>query len=663
MIKTGMLINDRYEIIEKIGTGGMSEVYKAKCIKLNRFVAIKILKDEYCLDDAFVRRFKAEAQSAASLSHANIVNIYDVGNENRIHFIVMEYLEGKTLKQVIKEAGIINDKEALNIAVSIASALEHAHSNHIIHRDIKPQNIIVTNDGKIKVADFGIARIASEKTITVTDETTGSVHYIAPEQARGGYCDEKSDIYSLGITLFEMVTGELPYKAESAVSVALKHIQDKFPIPSELNPEVSKSVEQIILKCTQKKPEIRYQSAVELLADLRKALVFPSEEFVKINQFEDDSPTMIISSSEFEGLRKAIDTKESIEAPIEETPEVEKRPIPKYKKDTKEEKKKGTIVMALGILSAFLLVAIIFGVSYAVWNMGHPGEAKEIEIPNVIGMSFEQAKKTLENAGIEWKEGEYEFSADQEKDYIINQSVKGKIEEKLIKETVVELTISKGKDAKKVPKVLDMTFDEAEKIIRDAGFKANRVMEYNDEVDLGFVIKQQPEADELLAKGAQITIFVSQGEEKAVVTMPDVTLISEEQGISLIKSKKLKVGNISYANNDVVKKGQIISSSIPAGTEVEEGTAVNLVVSKGAATVRKQVIINDLMPSELNTGLLEVYLTLPNQKGTLVYADNVQKSDFPVYVNVDGTGKGVVDVYFNGSKEYSNTIIFSEEGN
>ncbi len=663
MIKTGMLINDRYEIIEKIGTGGMSEVYKAKCIKLNRFVAIKILKDEYCLDDAFVRRFKAEAQSAASLSHANIVNIYDVGNENRIHFIVMEYLEGKTLKQVIKEAGIIQDKEALNIALSIASALEHAHSNHIIHRDIKPQNIIATNDGKIKVADFGIARIASEKTITVTDETTGSVHYIAPEQARGGYCDEKSDIYSLGITLFEMVTGELPYKAESAVSVALKHIQDKFPVPSELNPDINKSLEQIILKCTQKKPEVRYQSAAELIADLKKALDFPSEEFVKINQFEDDSPTMIISSSEFEGLRKAIDAQDKNESVAEDIPETEKRPIPRYKKENNEDKKKSRMVMALGVFSAFLLVAIIFGVSYAIWNMGHPGEAKEIEIPNVIGKSFEDAKKTLENAGIDWKEGEYQFSTEQDKDYIINQSIKGKIEEKLIKDTVVELTISKGKDAKKVPDIVDMTFDEAEKIIRDSGFKANRVMEYNDKVDLGVVIKQQPEADELLAKGEEITIFVSQGKEKAMVTMPDVTLISEEQGITLIKSKNLKIGNISYTSNDVVKKGQIISSSIPSGTEVEEGSAVNLVVSKGAATVRKQVIINDLMPNELSSGLLEVYLTLPNQKGTLVYADNVQKSDFPVYVNVDGTGKGVVDVYFNGSKEFSNTIIFSEEGN
>ncbi len=280
MLDIGYMLNDRYEILEQVGSGGMSIVYKGKDTKLGRFVAIKVLREEFCLDDSFVGKFKVEAQSAASLSHNNIVNIYDVGNEGRTHYIVMEYLEGETLKEYIRNRGRLPEPEILKVALAIANALEHAHNNHIIHRDIKPQNIMLTNDGKVKVTDFGIARIASDKTIDCPENASGSVYYIAPEQARGGYQDNKSDIYSLGITMYEMSTGTVPFTGDNAVNVALKQIHDEMPMPTEFNDNLSANIETIIVKATQKKTTQRYQTAKELVEDLKSCMANPDDLLV-----------------------------------------------------------------------------------------------------------------------------------------------------------------------------------------------------------------------------------------------------------------------------------------------------------------------------------------------------------------------------------------------
>lgn len=641
MIKTGMLINDRYQIIEKIGTGGMSEVFKAKCTKLNRFVAIKILRDEFCSDEAFVKRFKAEAQSAASLSHSNIVNIYDVGNENKVHFIVMEYLEGKTLKEHIKEKGFLEDAETMKIAACIASALEHAHANHIIHRDIKPQNIIITNDGKVKVADFGIARIATESTIAVSDVTTGSVHYIAPEQARGGYCDEKSDIYSLGITMYEMVTGEMPYVADSAISVALKHIHDRLPHPGEKNPNLSKALEQIIIKATQKKPEMRYPSAAKLLEDLKKAQDFPSEEFVSINKYEDDSPTLTISTADFEHLRKESD--KGID------------------QDYDNDKKSNKFIVFLGVLSAIILIGVIFFVSYGIWNKNHNLNAtNEIEIPHVVGLTLEEAKTKLDEKEIKYNEPTFEFSPDQPENYIIRQSKSGLVSINKNEELLIDIVVSKGMDAAEVPDVTNLPFDEAEKILRDNNFKTTIKRENHDLVPLGEVIRQEPEGNQLVELKSIVTIYVSEGKEKVLIKMPAIALLSEEEGIKILEDNGLVAGNITYAPNDVVKKGQIITTSVEVGKEIEEGSAVNLVVSTGKSNVHKRIEINDLLPAEVESGLLEVFLILPNGQNTAVYSNTVTKADFPIIINVQGAGKAIVEVYLDGSKEYANTINFDE---
>ena len=302
MIKIGMMIGDRYEILEKIGTGGMSDVYKAKCHKLNRFVAVKVLKQEFSENENFVSKFRTEAQAAAGLAHPNIVNVYDVGEENGIYYIVMELVEGITLKKYIEKKARLSYKEAVSIAIQVSMGIEAAHNNHIIHRDIKPQNIIISKDGKVKVTDFGIAKAATSNTIT--SNVMGSVHYTSPEQARGGYSDEKSDIYSLGITMFEMLTGRVPFNGDTTVAIAIKHIQEEMPSPREFVPEIPIAVEQIVLKCCQKSPDRRYQKISDVIADLKQSLMNPDDDFVVIHDVDTEAGTKMVSESELAEIKR-----------------------------------------------------------------------------------------------------------------------------------------------------------------------------------------------------------------------------------------------------------------------------------------------------------------------------------------------------------------------
>ena len=302
MIKIGMMVGDRYEILEKIGNGGMSDVYKAKCHKLNRFVAVKVLKQEFSENANFVSKFRTEAQAAAGMMHPNIVNVYDVGEEGGTQYIVMELVEGITLKQYIEKKARLSVKEAISIAIQVSMGIEAAHRNRIIHRDIKPQNIMISKDGKVKVTDFGIAKAVTSNTIT--SNVMGSVHYTSPEQARGGYSDEKSDIYSLGITMFEMLTGRVPFNGETTVAIAIKHIQEPMPSPREYISEIPISVEQIVFKCTQKSPDRRYQSMSELITDLKKSLMNPDEDFVKIIEPDEEASTRMISEQDMQQIKK-----------------------------------------------------------------------------------------------------------------------------------------------------------------------------------------------------------------------------------------------------------------------------------------------------------------------------------------------------------------------
>ena len=367
MLKTGMIIAERYEILGKIGTGGMADVYKAKDHKLNRFVAVKVLKPEFREDTTFIRKFKSEAQAAAVLTHPNIVNVFDVGDDNGVYYIVMELIEGITLKEYISKKGKLSVKEATSIAIQVSMGLEAAHSHGIVHRDVKPQNIIISMDGKVKVTDFGIARAASSNTIS--SNVMGSVHYSSPEQVRGGYSDEKSDIYSLGITMYEMVTGKVPFDGDTTVAIAIKHLQEEIVPPSIYTPELPHSLEQIILKCTQKSVDRRYQNMEDVIADLKHSLIDPQGDFVTRTSVDNEAKTVVISDKELGEIKHmpkqiAKSEPEALEEEINETdyddePEVKKH---RKKSDKPEKKKKRgghglTIVMLL--MGVVILIAII----------------------------------------------------------------------------------------------------------------------------------------------------------------------------------------------------------------------------------------------------------------------------------------------------------------
>ena len=417
MIKVGMIIGDRYEIIEKIGTGGMSDVYKAKCHKLNRFVAIKVLKQEFSENANFVSKFRVEAQAAAGLMHPNIVNVYDVGEENGIYYIVMELVEGITLKKYIEKKARISVKEAISIAIQVSMGIEAAHNNHIIHRDIKPQNIIISKEGKVKVTDFGIAKAATSNTIT--SNVMGSVHYTSPEQARGGYSDERSDIYSLGITLFEMLTGRVPFNGETTVAIAIKHIQEPLPSPREFVSEIPISVEQIVFKCCQKSPDRRYQTIAELIEDLKKSLTNPDEDFVKMVDPDEEASTRTITDSEMSQIKRQSKQHDS-EATLRLKKDVEQQEKNKNKNKGKEKEeeedfdpeydpKMERITTVLTIVAAIIIGCIIFflvGKAIGVFPFGTTGNetsesaSASVLMPDVEGSTLEAAKLALNKVGL-----------------------------------------------------------------------------------------------------------------------------------------------------------------------------------------------------------------------------------------------------------------------
>jgi serine/threonine-protein kinase len=638
MLHQGMLINDRYEIIEKIGSGGMSVVYKAKCTKLERNVAIKVLREEYCSDDEFVNRFKVEAQAAASLSHSNIVNIYDVGNEKKIYFIVMELLEGKTLKEYIKEKGKLSDIETMKIGACIASALEHAHENHIIHRDIKPQNIIITADGKVKVADFGIAKVATEATIASTDIATGSVHYIAPEQARGGYCDEKSDIYSLGITMYEMITGDLPFKADTAVSVALKQIHDKLPSISEKVPDINKGLVQIIQKATEKKPEVRYETAMDLLSDLKMAQNFPNEEFSHINKFEDDSPTIVMTQSEMSNIWDKSDNL-----------------------DKEEEKEKGNKaiekgVTALGVVAAVCLVAVIAFFTFK--NYGDKLFTVDVTIPTVEGKSLDEAKDLLKGNKLKYEVIGEEYSLKYAKGFVIKQTPEA---ENTIKSgNVIELMISKGKEMVKVPEVTNINYLEAEKKIVDLGLLPKRESENSDTASIGTVIRQEPNVGEDIAKGDELKIYVSIGKKVKYIRVPNIRGKKLDEAKSILTGKGITVGHVSEVYHDVVPKGYVVNMTTEPGREVKEGYEIDLAVSKGKEIkeVTRTITLNNLLSYGNVQGMVKVVLTTGKGE-TIIFNKLVTADNFPLIIPCTGYGKATVDVYLDEVKQYTKEIDFS----
>jgi len=548
---------------------GMAIVYKAKDVVLNRNVAVKVLRDEFTTDNEFIRRFETEAQSAARLTHPNIVSIYDVGVDNGIYYIVMELIQGKTLKEIIvEENGPLPWKWSVNVAMQIAAALDMAHKNNIIHRDIKPHNIIITEDGVAKVTDFGIAKAVSNSTITAFGTTIGSVHYFSPEHARGGFTDAKSDIYSLGVVMYEMLTGRVPFDADTPVSVALKHMQEEPVPPIELNPNIPEVVNKIILKALKKDPMERYQTSMELLQDLKEALKNPNGDFVEDN-YDATARTQKISLDDYENMRG----KETNQNKKDEN---------KFIKWIKEHKKLSAI---LGLI---LLFFIAFAGTMVVLNITNP---KEVDLPNVVGLTKEEAQKQIEDAKLKFEVDKEEYNKDVEENHVISQDPTYFEKYHSVKQgSTVKVVISKGTEKATVPKVVGMKQDDAVKALEDANLKAEVVEETSKKVQAGYVISQDVDENTEVSAGDSVKIHVSKGTGIKQLTMVNVVGQDADSAKSTLEGMGLKV-NITYATS-TADNGKVSKQSVAEGKTVDEGTTVTLTVNKVAENKTITISVN-----------------------------------------------------------------------
>lgn len=698
MLRLGMFIGDRYEVLEQVGSGGMSDVYKGKDHKLNRFVAIKVLKREFSNDKNFVTKFRIEAQSAAGLAHPNIVNVYDVGDEEGIHYIVMELVEGITLKNYIQKKGKLSVKEAISIAIQMSMGIEAAHNNHIIHRDIKPQNIIISRDGKVKVTDFGIARAATSNTIS--SNVMGSVHYTSPEQARGGYSDEKSDIYSLGITIYEMLTGRVPFDGDNTVAVAIQHIQDEITSPRIYSPEVPVSLEQIVFKCTQKRADRRYENMAMVITDLKKSLVNPDEDFVKIIPEENNAKTIMITDDDrvkIKGETGKVNNVSKRASFLKEEDEEENDLYDSEDADEDEDEEEDEItedmnptlekiMNVLGIVAAVIIacIALYIGAkALGVFN-GFGSDSKkqestveqsksdtsteQVEMVDVVGKTLEEAKTELNKLGIGIKDSSYENSDIYESGYVIAQDVeKGK---KIAKNTTVNVTVSTGESTFTVQDVTGKAEAEAVSLLEKDGLKVTTTYGFSSSVEKGMVIETNPKAKTSVKKDSSVEVIVSKGKETKDIEVPDITEMSEAAAKSALKSAGLTVGTINTSYSAKVEDGYVISQSYKAGKSVSEGTAVDFVVSMGPETASGQGdytgtirIEKTDLPEGFTDGVMRLELT-QNGKTSTVVEEDVSASEFPYsrqIVGADGATTGTVKMYIDDvAVDGTFTITFAQ---
>ena len=623
MLTNGTILNDRYEILSKVGSGGMSDVYKAKCHKLNRYVAIKVLKSEFSEDRNFVSKFRAEAQAAAALSHPNIVNIYDVGEENGLYYIVMELVEGITLKKYIDKKGRIDVKEAVSIAIQVAQGIQTAHSHHIIQRDIKPQNIIISREGKVKVTDFGIARASSSQTIS--SNAVGSVYYISPEQARGSYSDERSDIYSLGITLYEMVTGMLPFEGDNTVAVALQHIQNELPSPRDYTPDLPISVEKIIYKCTQKKPERRYAKASDVIADLKKSLITPDEDFVQLIPVNPQAPTISLTEEEVTVLKKNSNREEENERPV--LPKSKANPNSNFYKEEVEEgdrvnPKVEKMMTILSVVAAVLIVCLLIFIIMKMMPKGNNNEnptsgqttstldtstvptsstvpaqtetttngVNMVTVPSVVGFSEADALISLNQMNLGITVTGRESSDTIEAGKIIRQEVEAGTS--IARNSTIGVVVSTGPEKFSMLDVSGKTEQSAIAALKDKELEVTSEYIYSDEIEKGIVISSNPTPNTMIMKKDKVTITVSMGPEFKEVPVPDVKGMTLEEAKLALEKEGFILGKTEEAESTEVAAGKIISQNLEAGKIAKQGTSVNLVVSKGKVTFKGSLTIN-----------------------------------------------------------------------
>ncbi len=673
IINIGAMIGERYEIIEKIGTGGMADVYRAKDHRLNRFVAVKILENEYSEDAKFVTKFRQEAQAIACLSHPNIVGVYDVGQELDMHFIVMEFVDGITLKKYIEQKGKLSVRESVGISLQIANGLEAAHTNHIIHRDIKPQNILISKDGTAKVSDFGIAKAASSNTITAN--AMGSVHYISPEQARGGFSDEKSDIYSLGVSMYEMLSGTLPFTGESAVAIALAHIQEDATPLAAIDATIPRGLSNIVAKCMQKKTELRYLTVMDLIADLKMFLQDPSGEYGVIRDLYENGDTIFIPSGDVNALKSVAKTTAAEETASEED-EGENGEV-----DPKLEKAliigSVTVAIIIGVIIIYLLGRFVgvWGGSATPESTPEPTSSvseqsskpestpeSKTQVPQIKGLTQEQAQSMLDSAGLDYKFESME-SEEVEPGQVI--STTPAIGSEVSKGDTVTVYVRESQ----LPSVWGMTAEEAEAAIREAGFVPKRGTDvYNDKTQEGKVAYTSPKQGESVAAGSTVTYYVSKGAE--TVKVPDLLGKTKAQAKSALEKAGLKLGNTSTAYSDNFAKNKVCVQSKSSGAKVSKGTKVDITLSLGQEqtyTYKMSGTLRIDSPFDYETdpaATIKIVLSQDGQTKTIL-SRSMTHMDFPLSLSSDEVigysgSQGELIVYKDSKRVDSYNVTFKK---
>lgn len=638
MLKEGVRISGRYEVVSRIGVGGMADVYKAIDRVLDRNVAVKVLKSEFRQDALFVKKFHSEAQAAARLGHPNIVNVYDVGEDRGRYYIVMELVEGITLKDYIQKKGQLTPKEVIGITLQVCAGIEAAHNHDIIHRDIKPQNIIISREGKVKVTDFGIAKATSSNTISTN--VMGSVHYTSPEQARGGFSDAKSDIYSLGISMYEMITGRLPYDGDSTVSIALKHLQEDMVPPSEYAKEIPYSLERIILKCTQKSPDRRYASISQLVKDLKRSMAEPDGDFVVIAPFM-GANTVIITPEELKRIQEQAEYED--DEYIYEEKKPEKKRSTTQKKKSEIDPKMAKIMKILTIVVSVIFVFILLfvgGKAIGIFEFG-PGVGLEQHekgiVPQLEGMTEEEAKEACEEVGLELRVVEREESDKYEEGRVISQKTQEGT--KMPEGAVVQVVVSSGLKGKEIeiPELKNMSEKKAVEALKEAGFKEENIIvitREDDKVDAGKVIGTMPEAGSKATEKSEITLILSGGAEKAI--MPKLVGRTKEDAEKALEAVGLN-GNPKEEYSDK-PAGEVIAQSIKSGEEIDKGTTVNYVVSKGEEPPKKVTV-----PTGLVGGSVENAKSALEGAGLIVEVHDAESTQYAagLVISVEGEGTQV----------------------
>ena len=686
IINIGTMIGNRYEVVEKVGTGGMADVYRAMDHRLNRYVAVKILKNEYSEDTKFVTKFRQEAQAVACLSHPNVVAVYDVGEEQGMHFIVMEFVEGITLKSYIEKKGKLSVREAVGIGIQIASGLEAAHNSHIIHRDIKPQNILISRDGTAKVTDFGIAKAASSNTITAS--AMGSVHYISPEQARGGFSDEKSDVYSLGVTMYEMLSGTLPFTGESAVAVALAHIQEEAVPLTAMDATIPKGISDIVAKCMQKKADFRYPTSADLIADLKMFLQDPEGEYGVVKPLYENTDTIFIKPTDVNRIKAASQTTTGDSGMTAVEPEDKKAgEEDSGEVDPKLEKALigGSIVVAIII---GIVIIYVIGKVFGFWG-GASGSteatptpevtssaasatatpeasdsAQKVTVENVAGMTTEKAKTALSQKGLSNVKVSEQQSDTISAGKVISTDPEAGTE--VEKDAEITLIVSSGTSTVQVPSVASMTVSKAKSTLAAEGFNAVEGSKvYSDTVKAGLVAYSNPKGGAQASKGATITLYISKGPKQTTTTVPDLMGMTKAQAKEALTAKKLVLGSVSTAYSDNVSKNRVCVQSKAEGTEVKSGSTVDITLSLGASKTysyySNKVTIDNPFDYESDPSSVFKFVLSQDGKTTTIREVSLSYSDFPYTISdVKGSSasSGEIIVYKDGKRLSSYSVDF-----